>query len=94
VDIVNGTGDQGLVDEVAAHLTDVGLTVGTVTAAEPAVSAIALPAHAAWPGEWPAGPLGAVPLLRQEDVAHVTVVLAAADPAALLAALRALPVCR
>ena len=36
----------------------------------------------------------AAQLLRQGDVAHVTVVLAATDPADLLAALRALPACR
>ncbi|WP_216870947.1 hypothetical protein [Modestobacter excelsi] len=56
---------------------------------EPAASGIELPADWDWslPGEW----LSGAQLLRQGEVAHVTVVLAAADPADLLAALRALP---
>jgi hypothetical protein len=93
VDVVNGTGDQAVADEVVAHLTAAGLTVGTVTAAEPTTSGIELPADAAPQGEWLAGALGTAGPLRQGEGAHVTVVLAAPDPAELLTALRALPSC-
>ncbi|WP_218938478.1 lytic transglycosylase domain-containing protein [Modestobacter altitudinis] len=93
VDIVNGTGDPAIADEVAAHLAAAGLTIGTVTAAEPAASGIEHPVGSASPGEWLTGALGTTQLLRQGEVGHVTVVLAATDPADLLAALRALPAC-
>lgn len=89
MDVVNGTGDPAVADEVAAHLTAAGLTVGTVIAGEPAASGVEHPAGWALPAEW----LGAAPLFRQGDVAHVTVVLAAADAATLVTAVESLPAC-
>ncbi len=93
MDVVTGTGDPAVADEVVAQLTAAGLTVGTVTTAEPTASGIEHPADQAPQGEWLAAALGTPQLLRSSEVAHVTVVLAAADPTELLTAVRALPAC-
>jgi hypothetical protein len=94
VDIVNGTGDQAIADDVAAHLEAAGLTVGAVTTAEAPVSGIEYPAGQAPQAQWLAGALGVADRLRAVDVPHVTVVLAAADAAVIPAVVDALRACR
>jgi hypothetical protein len=92
VDVVNGTGDQAVADDVAAALGAAGLTVGAVGTGAPATSGIEFPAGQEDQAQWLAGAL-ATTLVRTGDVPHVTVVLAAADSADLLAAVDALPAC-
>jgi hypothetical protein len=90
VDLVNGTGDQVLADEVVAALTAGGLTVsGSTVPVEPTTSGIVHPESGAADARLLAETLGAVGLLRVEPVEHVTVVLGTTDSADLVAAIRA-----
>jgi hypothetical protein len=95
VDLVNGSGDQALADDVAARLTAAGLTIGAVTDADAgaAVSGIEYPEPKRSGAEWLADALAAADLLRVADVRHVTVVLGAGDSATLVQAVDALPAC-
>ena len=88
VDLVDGTGDQALVDELAARLTEGGLTLGTVTAAEATTSGIEHPEGDPADAEQLAEALGTPGLLRTGTGAHVTVVLGTTDSAELVEALR------
>ena len=90
VDVVNGTGDQALVDVVVAALTAHGLTVGGITSpAEVTTSGIAHPEREVDDARLLAEALGAVDLLPVEMVERVTVVLGTTDSAELVEAIRA-----
>jgi hypothetical protein len=93
VDLVNGTGDQAVADDVAARLASAGLTVGSVTSADSTVSGIEYPASQKSGAQWLAAALGVADLLRVGDVRHVTVVLGGTDSAAFVQALDTLPAC-
>ena len=89
VDLVDGTGDPALAQELAAALTEGGLTVGAVTAAaESVTSGIEHPEGDPADAEALAGALGLPELVRAGAGARVTVVLGSTDSAALVEALR------
>jgi hypothetical protein len=89
VDVLDGTGDPALAEELAQRLRDGGLTVGTVTAGEAAASGIEYAEADRARAERLAQVLGEADLLRAGTGEHVTVVLGATDSAALVEALRA-----
>ena len=93
VDLVNGTGDPAVADDVAAHLAAAGLLVGTVTAGATPASGLEYPASEQPGAQRLATALGKAAVLRAADVPHVTVVLGATDSAALVAAVDALTAC-
>ncbi|MCZ2828763.1 LytR C-terminal domain-containing protein [Modestobacter sp. VKM Ac-2986] len=87
--MLDGTGDPVLAEEVAQALRDGGLTVGTVTAGEAAVSGIEFAEADRARAERLAAVLGEADRLRAGAGEHVTVVLGADDSAALVEAFRA-----
>jgi hypothetical protein len=93
VDVVNGTGDQAVAEDVAARLAAAGLTVGSVASADSTASGIEYPASQKSGARWLAAALGKADLLRVGDVRHVTVVLGATGSAAFVQALDTLPAC-
>jgi hypothetical protein len=93
VDILDGTGNPAIPDEVAAVLTAAGLTVGSVTSGDSTASGIEYPDGEQAGAQWLADALDTADLLRAGGVPHVTVVLGSTDSAALVRAIAALPAC-
>jgi LytR cell envelope-related transcriptional attenuator len=90
VDIANATDDPAVATQVAEHLVDVGLVVGTVTTtADPAsTSAIQYADSQLADAQTLADALVQAPLLTVADVPEITLVLGATDPSGLLASLQ------
>jgi hypothetical protein len=93
VDVLNATGDPAIADDVAAHLTAAGLTVGSIAGADSPVSGIEYPGGEEPEARWLADVLDAAVVLRAGGVPHVTVVLGSTDSAGLVRAIDALPAC-
>jgi hypothetical protein len=89
VDLLDGTGDPALAEELAQRLRDGGLTVGTVTAGEAATSGIESAEGDRERAQRLADALGQAGLLRAGTGEHVTLVLGGDDSAALVEAVRA-----
>jgi hypothetical protein len=88
VDVVNGTGDPTVAQDVTARLQAAGMTIGSVTTSTAATaSAIEHTAAGATAADQLAAAVGARGYLRVADVAHLTVVLAGSDAAKLQAAI-------
>jgi hypothetical protein len=90
VDIANETGDAQLATDLAAHLTNAGLVVGTVTTTlhRRVASAIEYAAAQDADARTLAAALDQTPLLAPADVPNLTLVIARIDPSELLTALR------
>ena len=93
VDVVDGTGDPAVADDVATRLRAAGLTVGTVSTATVTASGVEHPGSEEAGARWLAEALAATELLRAADVPHVTVVLGPTDSAALVQSVDALAAC-
>jgi hypothetical protein len=96
VDVVDATGDSAVVDGITAALAAAGLTVGTVTSADPTstpVTGIEYGSADAAAAQWLAEATSATGLLRAGAVPNVTLVLGPADSGTLVSAIDGLPAC-